>query len=73
MAAGIVVAIVGAGCVVAGGRVSAKRVKGTWGSVTSETKHLSAGTGVVPRSASLLVLAGWVAVVTGIIIAIVAS
>ena len=63
----IILSIVGVVMVLAGGASTRKKIEENFGDVTPITKKMSEGTGIVPRSTSILVLIGYVLIVVGII------
>lgn len=62
-----VFAIIGVVLVIGGGTYSRKRIEDQFGQLNPTTRSLSEGTGVVPASASLIVLLGYVLIVVGVI------
>ena len=67
---GLLVLVVGVVAAVVGNAKSHQRVKEAHGRVDKETARRSEGTGVVPASLSLVVLAGYVAIPVGIVLMI---
>ena len=71
MSAGLLLAILGVLLVVWSSRVTANRIKQTFGTIDSHTTKLSEGTGVVPAWISLVGLVGYLAGLAGLVIVVI--